>query len=119
MKQRTYLVVVACAALLAGCAASMPPTELISARQAYEYASVGKAAELVPEEFHKAREALVMAEKSFRNDPKSFLTRDLAYLAYRKAALAAALALTFTDSVATAGASKELQSAKTELAKPR
>ena len=119
MKHRTCLVIVACAVLLAGCAASMPPTELISARQAYEHASAGKAAELVPEEFRTAHEALVMAEKSFRNDPKSFLTRDLAYLAYRKAALAAALAITASDSVVTGGASKDLRSAKTEIVKPR
>lgn len=119
MKHRICLVVVACAVLLAGCAASMPPTELISARQAYEYASTEKAGELVPEEFHKAHEALDMAEKSFRKDPKSLLTRDLAYLAYRRATLAAALAITVSDSVVTAGASKDIQSAKTEIVKPR
>lgn len=119
MKHSTCLVVVACAVLLAGCAGSMPPTELISARQAYEYASAGKAAELVPEEFRTAHEALVMAEKSFRIDPRSFVTRDLAYLAYRKATLAAALAVTVSDSVVTGGASKDLQSAKTEIVKPK
>ena len=119
MKHSTCLAGVVCAVLLAGCVVSMPPTELISARQAYEHASVGNAAELVPEEFRRAHEALQVAEKSFRNEPKSILTRDLAYLAYRKATLAAALAITASDSVVTAGASKDLQSAKTEIVKPR
>jgi hypothetical protein len=120
MKPRTYLVVVACAGFLVGCAVCKPPTELISARQAYELASAGNAAELVPEELQKAHQALMIAEKSFQEDPKSFLTRDLAYQAYRKAALAAALATTaFVDSAVTAGASKDIRSARTELVKPR
>jgi Domain of unknown function (DUF4398) len=119
MKHSACVVGVACAVLLAGCVASMPPTELVSARQAYEHASVGNAAELVPEEFRRAHEALQVAERSFQNDPRSILTRDLAYLAYRKAALAAALATTASDSVVTAGVSKDFRSAKTEIVKPR
>jgi hypothetical protein len=119
MKPSTVLAIVACAGLLAGCAANIPPTELISARQAYEQASVGNAAELVPEVFHTAHQALIVAEKSFQNDPKSFLTRDLAYLAYRKATLAASLATAASDSVVvTAGASKEIQAVKTQNLKP-
>ena len=92
MKPITSLIIVACAGLVAGCAASTPPTELINARQAYEHASAGQAALLVPAELHKAQTALAAAEKSFQDDPKSFRTRDLAYVADRKAKMAEALA---------------------------
>ena len=84
MKPIRYLIIIACAGLFFSCA-SIPPKELINARQAYQQASKGQAAQLVPAELHKAQVALASAEKSFKNDPKSFRTRDLAYVADRKA----------------------------------
>jgi outer membrane protein OmpA-like peptidoglycan-associated protein len=117
MKLTTYILIVACAGLLVGCAASLPPTELINARQAYQHASMGQAAQLVPAELHKAQEALAIAEKSFQDDPKSFRTRDLAYLADRKAKMAEALATTAAGNAATAKASKDLQETQTEIVK--
>src|SRR5512140_3072014 len=85
------IVAIACAGLLASCAATLPPEELVSARQAYQQASAGQAAQLVPAELHKAQEALATAEKAFQDEPKSVRTRDLAYVADRKAKTAEAL----------------------------
>jgi len=117
MKPITYLVIIACVGLLAGCAASIPPPELVNARQAYERASAGQAAQLVPAELHKAQEALAIAEKSFKDDPESFRTRDLAYVADRKAKLAEALATTAAENAATAKANKDYQATQTEIVK--
>jgi outer membrane protein OmpA-like peptidoglycan-associated protein len=117
MKPFAYLIIIACAGLLVGCAASVPPTELVNARQAYQHASAGPAAQLVPAELHKAQEALAIAEKSFQDDPKSFHTRDLAYIADRKAKLAEALATTAAENAATAKANKEYQATQTEIVK--
>src|SRR5450759_4086668 len=100
MKPITFLIIIACAGLLVGCATA-PPTELINARQAYEHASAGQAAQLVPAELHKAQEALAIAEKAFQDDPKSFHTRDLAYVADRKAKMAEALATTAAANATT------------------
>ncbi len=116
MKLITVITIV-CAGLLAGCAASAPPTELVNARLAYQRASAGQAAQLVPAELHKAQEALAAAEASFKDDPKSFRTRDLAYVADRKAKMAEALATTSAGNAVTAKANKDFQSAQTEIVK--
>jgi outer membrane protein OmpA-like peptidoglycan-associated protein len=112
-----YLIITAAAGLLAGCAASVPPTELVNARQAYQHASAGQAAQLVPAELHKAQEALAIAEKSFLDEPKSFRTRDLAYVADRKAKMAEALATTAAGNAVTAKANKDYQATQTEIVK--
>ncbi len=117
MKPTTYLTIAVCAGLLAGCAASVPPTELVNARQAYQHASAGQAAQLVPAELHKAQEALAIAEKSFLDDPKSFRTRDLAYVADRKAKMAEALATTAAGNAITAKANKDYQATQAEIVK--
>jgi outer membrane protein OmpA-like peptidoglycan-associated protein len=117
MNPITYLITVACAALIVGCAASVPPPELINARQAYARASAGQAAQLVPAELHKAQVALTIAEKSFQSDPKSFQTRDLAYVADRKAKMAEALATTAAGNAATAKANKDFEAAQTQIVK--
>ena len=117
MKPVTYLIIIACAGLVAGCAASAPPAELIRAREAYQHASDRPAAQLVPAEMHKAREALLLAEKSFQDDPKSFHTRDLAYVADRKAKLAEALGTAAAENATTASANKEFQATQTDIVK--
>jgi outer membrane protein OmpA-like peptidoglycan-associated protein len=117
MKSIVAVATLVCAGILAGCSASAPPAELINARQAYQHASEGRAAELVPAELHKAHEALAVAEKSFQNDPKSFRTRDLAYIADRKSRMADALAVTAAGNAATAQANKEYQATQTEIMK--
>jgi outer membrane protein OmpA-like peptidoglycan-associated protein len=68
------------------------PSELTDARQAYLQASAGPAAQLAPADLHKAQEALAQAEKSFSKDANSYQTRDLAYVAQRKAEMADAQA---------------------------
>jgi outer membrane protein OmpA-like peptidoglycan-associated protein len=104
-----------CAGLLAGCAASVPPTELVNARQAYQHATAGQAALLVPAELHKAQEALAIAEKSFLDEPQSFRTRDLAYVADRKAKMAEALATIAAGNATTAKANKDYQATQAEI----
>ena len=117
MKPIAFLTLALSGALLGGCAASVPPAELINAREAYQHASAGPAAQLVPAELHKAQEALAIAEKSFVDDASSYRTRDLAYVADRKAKMAEALATTAAGMAATATANKEYQSAQTEIVK--
>jgi outer membrane protein OmpA-like peptidoglycan-associated protein len=117
MKPIACLIIIACAGLLVGCAATLPPTELIEARQAYQHASTGQAAQLVPAELHKAQEALALAEKSFLDEPKSFRTKDLAYVANRKAKMAEALAGTAVENAAAAKAKKDLEATQAEVVK--
>jgi len=74
---------------LMGCAATTMPTELANARQAYARASVGPARDLVPAELLSAQQALERAEKSFSESADSDRTRDLAYIAERRAEVAA------------------------------
>ena len=109
MKLMTFLVSMIGAGLIAGCAATLPPPELVNARQAFQHASTGQAAQLVPAELHKAQTALDAAEKAFQRDPKSYLARDLAYIADRKAKMAEALATTAAGNTATAKANKDYQ----------
>ena len=91
MKTMQFLIIATLVAFVAGCAAKAP-SELVNARAAYQHASEGPAEKLVPAELHKAHEALVQAEQSFQKEPKSDKTKDLAYVAQRKAELAVALA---------------------------
>ncbi len=90
MKTYRPLLVVACAGLLGACAAV--PKELVDARDAYRRASTGPAVRAAPAEVHVAHEALARAEQSFQDSKGSFQTRDLAYVAQRKAQLAEATA---------------------------
>jgi uncharacterized protein DUF4398 len=78
---------------VAGCAAVVP-RELADARLAYRHASNSRAASLSPAELHNAKEALNVAEASWSHDPESNQTRDLAYVAQRRAQLAEAKGFT-------------------------
>jgi outer membrane protein OmpA-like peptidoglycan-associated protein len=102
------LIVVASAGLLCGCAATVP-SELVSARQAYLKASEGPAAELAPAELHTAKVALTRAETSFDKHSDSFLTRDLAYVAQRKAEMATVQATIAKAEKSTAQSEKDFQ----------
>jgi outer membrane protein OmpA-like peptidoglycan-associated protein len=82
----------ATALVAAGCGASAPPRELVDARNAYKRAEAGPAAKIVPAELHGAKTALDQAEAAFRDDGVSDRTKDLAYVAQRKAENAEALA---------------------------
>ena len=83
---------VAVAGLLGGCAAATAPRELVNARTAYKRASGGVTAQVAPAELHVARLALSEAERSFEDEPDSYRTRDLAYVAERRVQLAEATA---------------------------
>ena len=115
MKILKYLVLVAFTGFFVSCAATAIPTELSNARQAYQHASEGPAAQLVPAELHKAKMALDRAEISFEKDPQSFQTKDLAYVAERKAMKADALASIATQKANTARANKKYQSTQGEI----
>ena len=95
------------AGLLGGCAATIP--ELVSAREAFQVASDGPAATLVPAELHKAQESLAEAEAEFKSDPRGFHARDLAYVAQRKAELAEALATQAVEGRNQASANSQYQ----------
>jgi len=71
----------------AGCAHN-PPAELVDARAAYKQASASVAMQETPAELHTAHNALQTAEQSFKKDGASEHTRDLSYIALRKAQLA-------------------------------
>jgi outer membrane protein OmpA-like peptidoglycan-associated protein len=116
MKLIKYLIIITFVGILFGCA-NIPPTELVNARLSYQHASNGQAAQLVPAELHKAQVALKLAEKSFQDDPNSYLTRDLAYVADRKSKLAEALAITVAENKTTDKANKEYQATQTEILK--
>jgi outer membrane protein OmpA-like peptidoglycan-associated protein len=75
---------------LAGCAAAMPPQDLVTARGSYAHASHGPAATLDPGALHSANEALDAAEHAFTKDGDTQETRDLAYVADRRAQIAEA-----------------------------
>src|SRR5512143_2625829 len=85
---------VALFATLGGGCATVPPPELVQARQAYQRASLGPASSGAPAELHKAKASLDKAEEAFADKPNSQKTRDLSYIAERKAQLATAIANT-------------------------
>jgi outer membrane protein OmpA-like peptidoglycan-associated protein len=87
-----HVLLLAGASLLAACASSPEPRELLDARAAYQEAARGPAAELNPAQLHVAQEDLSAAEKSYGDDGNSFRTRDRAYIALRNAQLADAQA---------------------------
>jgi outer membrane protein OmpA-like peptidoglycan-associated protein len=116
MKTIQLLMLVTSVALFAGCA-TVAPKELINARSAYRHASEGPAEQLVPAELHKAHEALVLAEQSFLKEPKSYKTKDLAYVAQRKAELAGALGAMAADKASKDKANADFQMKQTEIVK--
>jgi outer membrane protein OmpA-like peptidoglycan-associated protein len=71
----------------AGCA-HQPPKELLDARAAYEQSEHGLAATQDPAALHTAHSALEEAEASFNANGADEHTRDLAYIAQRKAQIA-------------------------------
>jgi outer membrane protein OmpA-like peptidoglycan-associated protein len=114
MKTIQFLILGTAVALFASCATTVP-NELINARSAYQHASEGPAKQLVPAELHKAHEALVTAELSFKEDGNSYKTRDLAYVAQRKSELAGALSAIATDKASKAKADANFQQKQTEI----
>ncbi|MDP2359678.1 MAG: OmpA family protein [bacterium] len=116
MRTSQLVMLAAGAAILAGCAATVPH-ELTGAREAYRRANTGQAAEVAPVELHNAQQALLLAEKSFEKSPKSFVTRDLAYVAQRRAEIAVASVSIALEQKRTAQAKTDLQTTQTDITK--
>lgn len=114
MKANPLSFLAVCAGLLVGCAATVPK-ELASARVAYQRASAGPAARVAPAQLHSATQALARAERSFRVDPKSFRTRDLAYVAQRRAEIAEATASTIGSKTNQSVANSEFQTTQGQI----
>jgi outer membrane protein OmpA-like peptidoglycan-associated protein len=85
------LIAAVCVAGLAACASHKPPVELVDARAAYAHAEDGNASKLTPADLHVAAVALDSAERAYKDDAESQKTKDLAYIAQRKAQRAEAL----------------------------
>lgn len=88
MKTHFYFGLCGGLVMVAGCAAAQPPPELFDARAAYTRASTGPAAQLNPADLHVAKATLDEAERAFADDGASQKTKDLAYTAERRAAIA-------------------------------
>ncbi len=116
MKTIRFLILGALALAVAGCAHTVP-SELVNARAAYERSANGPAARLVPAELHIAREALAKAERSFKDEPKSYRARDLAYVAERKCQAADALASIAADQGKTVQAKDDFSTTQGEIVK--
>jgi len=86
---RTLIPAVAFGTIVA-CGASQPPHELLDARAAYDHARTSEAAQFDPAAVHDAKSALDAAERSNDDDATSAKTKDLSYVAQRKAELAEA-----------------------------
>jgi outer membrane protein OmpA-like peptidoglycan-associated protein len=71
--------------MLVACGTTMPPAELVSARAAYAHAEASKAKELQPTQLYEAKQALDAAETKFKDEGVSPDTKDLSYVAQRKA----------------------------------
>jgi outer membrane protein OmpA-like peptidoglycan-associated protein len=69
-----------------GCAPRRPPSQLTDARTAYQLASTVPGAAAAATDLYEARQALDAAEAAYSHDgPNSNKTKNLAYIAHRKA----------------------------------
>ncbi len=115
MKICRTLLLAACAVLIGGCAATVPH-ELTEARTANQRAAAGDAAQVAPVELHQADLALQLAEAAFEDKPKSAETRDLAYIALRKAEIAEATASVAIEKQRRTQAQADLLASQSEIA---
>lgn len=77
-------------ALISGCASTAPSPELVEARRTYDQVRYSNASQLAPARVLTAKQALEQAELAHEDEPGSFEERSLAYVAQRRARLAAA-----------------------------
>ena len=94
------------AGMLAGCA-SVPPQQLVDARNAYSTSSEGLAATMAPTALYDAKKALDRANKEFDSNGDTAAVRDLSYVAFRKTELADTTARTEGDRQRIAEAVKQ------------
>ncbi|HXN30285.1 MAG TPA: OmpA family protein [Polyangiaceae bacterium] len=90
MKLLQNTIVLVALAAVVGCASTLPPQDLVTARATYARASRGVAASFDPADVHAASESLDSAEQSFVANGASPTTIDLAYIATRRAEIAEA-----------------------------
>lgn len=107
------------ALLLAGLAAACggvqkPPIELVNARNEMTRTQQGTAAKVDPADVHEAALALGRAEDSFKSDPDSQVTIDLAVIAQLKAQTAQAIAATMVANQQAAQAQRDLQATQAD-----
>ncbi len=80
------------ALIMAGCGASGPSSELVSARQAIADAKDKGAPKYAPSTLYDAQQALNKAEKAHEDEPQSTEEKHFAYLAQRRAQISVAQA---------------------------
>jgi outer membrane protein OmpA-like peptidoglycan-associated protein len=120
MSSRNHLTMLAfpwgaAAALALGACASTPaPVELVEARRAYNHAHDGPTSGLVPASVLSAQQALARAEEAFTDAPDAQRTRDLAYVARRRAEIADALGAIAADRRDKAQAEEDLRRAQVD-----
>ena len=111
--RKTFALFVLTACLgAAACATTLAPKELLDARDAYNRAAKGPAAKLTPAQLDTAKQALDRAETSFKDDGDKDVTKDLSYVAMRKAQIAAAQGEIAAAAQARAKAAQDLQAAQ-------
>jgi outer membrane protein OmpA-like peptidoglycan-associated protein len=81
-------------AAVAACATTHTPSQLVDARVAYTHAERSPGAKLVSADMAEAKYALSAAERSYAEDGATNATKNLAYIAHRKAVTAQARAET-------------------------
>jgi len=94
--------------------AAVPPQELLDARTAYAEAAKGPAADLAPAQLDTAKVSLETAQHNFDEDGPNQATKDLAYVAQRKAEIAAAEGAREKAERKRAAADKDFKSAQIE-----
>ena len=92
--------------LLAACATTLPPSQLVEARSTYTSSSNGLTAKLSPTELYDAKKVLDKADLEFGQHGDTNECRDLAYIAQRKLELADVKARTELDRQKIAEAAK-------------
>lgn len=108
------------AVLSVGCSITPPPKELVAARENYEKAEKGLAANLAPADLDNAKQALDRAEAAFGEEPEEERTKHLAYIADRKAQLASVNAgIERANRVRSGAEDKYKETTTEELAKAR
>jgi outer membrane protein OmpA-like peptidoglycan-associated protein len=98
-------VAIALAGFLGACA-TIPPPQLVEARQAYTASSTGLASKLTPTELYDAKKALDKANTEFDEHGDTLECRDYAYIAQRKLELTDVKARTEQDRQTIAQAAK-------------
>jgi len=113
MARSNLLIVFGLVAL--GCGTTLAPKELDDAREAYKKASAGAASQLAPAQLDNAKQALDRAEQAFRDDGDKETTRNLSYIAQRRAEIAAAQGEIEASTRKRAQAAKDLSAAQLAL----